>query len=67
MAVAPFDTSGYDSNDWTGLQWDSGSARQTVDGVPGTVQAVTYDFVDGGEGLDFPGLPADVAGCMDGT
>ena len=67
VAAAPFDTSGYDSHDWTGFQYQAGSQPQRVKDIPGTVQAVTYDFVDGGQGLDFPGLPADVAGCMDGT
>jgi len=67
VAAAPLDTSGYSSDDWTGFQYDAGSAPQTVEGIPGRVQAVTYDFVNGGEGLDFPGLPDEVAGCMDGT
>ena len=67
VAAAPLDTSGYDGGDWTGFQSNPGSTPQAVDGLPGRVAATTYDFVDGGEGLQFPGLPADVAGCMDGT
>ena len=28
---------------------------------------IAYDFVSGGRGLTVPGLPAQSAGCLDGT
>ena len=67
VAAAPFGTSGFSSHDWVGFQGEPGSTPQTLDDIPGKVAALTYDFVDGGEGLDIPGLPSQVAGCMDGT
>ena len=66
-AVAPYRTQGFKSPDWKGFQYDDGSTPHAVSGVPGKVAAVTYDFVKGGGGLDFPGLPDQVAGCLDGT
>jgi hypothetical protein len=67
VAAAPYGTSGFSSHDWVGFQAEPGSIPQTLDDIPGKVAALTYDFVDGGEGLDIPGLPSQVAGCMDGT
>jgi len=66
-AAAPFDTTGFHAGDWTGFQHDTTADLTSVDGVPGKVRAVTYDFVDGGEGLTFPGLPDAVVGCLEGT
>jgi hypothetical protein len=67
-AVAPYDTEGFRSPDWRGFQYDStDSEPRTVPGLPGTWTGDEYDFVTGGEGLDLPGLPAAVVGCLDGA
>lgn len=67
-AVAPYDTKGFRSPDWRGFQYDSADSEpRTVSGLPGTWTGDEYDFVTGGEGLDIPGLPSAVAGCLDGT
>lgn len=67
-AVAPYDTSGFRSPDWVGFQYDSTdpAGRYHV-GLPGLWSGVAYDFVEGGEGLTIPGLPAQVVGCLDGA
>jgi hypothetical protein len=68
VAVAPYDTAGFVSPDWSGFQWDAGdTAPRGYPGLPGTWQGVRYDFVDGGAGLTIPGLPDAVEGCLDGT
>ena len=65
-AVAPFDTEGFRSPDWRGFQYDSTQSRpRAIPGLPGTWTGVEYDFVEGGAGLDLPGLPVEVAGCLD--
>jgi hypothetical protein len=68
VAVAPYDTAGFRSPDWTGFQFDAGD-RQPRDypGLPGTWSGVPYNFVDGGAGLRIPGLPDEVVGCLSGT
>jgi hypothetical protein len=67
-AVAPYDTTGFKSPDWTGFQYDSASpSPRPVPGLPGAWVGNPYDFVTGGDGLDFPGLPAELAGCLSGT
>jgi hypothetical protein len=67
-AVAPFDTHGFTSPDWRGLEYESSDATpKSYPGIPGTWSGVTYDFVNGGNGINLPGLPADLAGCLDGT
>jgi hypothetical protein len=66
-AVAPYDTEGFASPDWIGFQWENGSQAQRYPELPGTWAGVPYDFVDGGEGLTFPGLPDEVRGCLAGT
>jgi hypothetical protein len=67
-AVAPFDTEGFRSPDWRGFQYDSTDDEpRVVSGLPGRWTGVEYDFVEGGAGLEIPGLPAEVAGCLDGT
>jgi hypothetical protein len=67
-AVAPYDTKGYESPDWHGFQYDSGdTSARTYAGLPGTWSGVEYDFVKGGAGLDLPGLPNEVIGCLRGT
>jgi hypothetical protein len=65
-AVAPYDTRGFRSPDWRGFQYDSGDTEpRVVPGLPGTWSGVEYDFVNGGEGLDLPGLPASLVGCLE--
>ena len=65
-AVAPYDTDGFRSPDWSGFQWDGGvSEPRAYPGLPGAWEGTRYDFVRGGAGLDIPGLPAEVRGCLD--
>ena len=67
-AVAPYDTRGFRSPDWRGFQYDSADTEpRAVPGLPGAWTGVEYDFVRGGGGLDIPGLPSEVAGCLDAT
>jgi hypothetical protein len=67
-AVAPYDSSGYRSPDWVGFQHDSADPeRRTYEGLPGTWAGVPYDFVEGGAGIEIPGLPEDVVGCLSAT
>jgi hypothetical protein len=63
-AVAPYDTEGFRSPDWSGFQWED-TEPSPYPGLPGAWQGIRYDFVRGGAGLDFPGLPAEVRGCLD--
>jgi hypothetical protein len=65
-AVAPWDTTGFRSPNWVGFQW-SQTVAKSYPGLPGTWRGTPYDFVKGGEGLKLPGLPSQVAGCMNGT
>jgi hypothetical protein len=68
VAVAPYDTSGFESPDWVGFQYDSAhTARTAYAGLPGTWSGIAYDFVRGGAGLKIPGLPDEVKGCLAGT
>ena len=64
-AVAPYDTEGFRSPDWSGFQWDPGSEPRGYPGLPGAWIGTRYDFVRGGVGLDIPGLPDEVKGCLD--
>ena len=67
-AVAPYDTEGFTSPDWTGFQYDAAQlARRAYPGLPGRWFGEPYDFAKGGGGLTNPGLPAEVLGCMRGT
>jgi len=67
-AVAPYDTRGWRSPDWRGFQYDEGQTKnRAVVGLPGTWSGVEYNFVKGGAGLNFPGLPDRVVGCLSGT
>jgi hypothetical protein len=67
-AVAPYDTKGFHSPDWSGFQFDSAdTARKAYPGLPGAWTGVRYDFVKGGAGLTIPGLPDEVRGCLTGT
>ena len=65
-AVAPYDTEGFRSPDWSGFQWDAAHPEPApYPGLPGEWSGTRYDFVEGGAGLDIPGLPAEVRGCLD--
>jgi hypothetical protein len=67
-AVAPYDTEGFASPDWSGFQWNSADTTpRAYPGLPGRWQGTRYDFVKGGAGLTIPGLPDAVRGCLDGT
>jgi hypothetical protein len=68
VAVAPYDTNGYRSPDWVGFQLDTGDPEARVyPDLPGTWVGVPYDFVRGGAGLQIPGLPDEVVGCLSAT
>jgi hypothetical protein len=65
-AVAPYDTKGFSSPDWSGFQWNEADPEpRPYAGLPGAWAGTRYDFVKGGAGLDIPGLPSDVRGCLD--
>jgi hypothetical protein len=67
-AVAPYDSRGFTSPDWVGFQYDAGDRQSyTYAGLPGRWSGIAYDFVDGGQGLTFPGLPSELSGCLGGT
>jgi hypothetical protein len=67
-AVAPYDTEGYRSPDWSGFQWnEADQTPRPYAGLPGEWSGIRYDFVKGGAGLHLPGLPAEVTGCLDRT
>jgi hypothetical protein len=67
-AVAPYDSEGFSSPDWSGFQFDSAKRlRKPYPGLPGAWSGIRYDFVRGGAGLTIPGLPDEVTGCLDGT
>lgn len=67
-AVAPYRTRGFRSPDWIGFQFDSAdTVPKTYPGLPGQWHGIPYDFVRGGGGLTIPGLPEQVAGCLNGT
>lgn len=77
-AVAPYDSQGFRSGDWVGFQYETaGHAAQPrrYPGLPGKWVGIPYDFVTGessdeelpGEAMTIPGLPAEVAGCLEGT
>jgi hypothetical protein len=67
-AVAPYDTKGFSSPDWSGFQWNSADTTpRAYPGLPGEWPGTRYDFVRGGAGLTIPGLPDAVRGCLDGT
>ena len=68
VAVAPYDTGGFASPDWVGFQFRSEDREQLAyPGLPGMWEGTAYDYVDGGSGLWMPGLPSQMAGCLDGT
>ncbi|HET9248601.1 MAG TPA: hypothetical protein VFP13_01505, partial [Actinomycetota bacterium] len=66
VAVAPYDTDGFRSPNWSGFQWNEAvPERKAYPGLPGRWRGIRYDFVRGGAGLDIPGLPDEVRGCLD--
>ncbi len=68
VAVAAYDTNGFRSPDWVGFQFDSADPEpRFYEGLPGSWAGIPYDFVGGGAGLEIPGLPDEVAGCLDAT
>jgi hypothetical protein len=68
VAVAPYDTAGFRSPDWVGFQWNAAdTVAKGYAGLPGTWRGIPYDFVRGGAGLEIPGLPNEVRGCLEGT
>lgn len=67
-AVAPYDTHGFRSPDWSGFMWNGGDpTRRPYPGLPGRWAGIRYDFVLGGAGLTVPGLPREVRGCLHST
>lgn len=67
-AVAPYASIGFHSPDWIGFQFDTADPEpKAYLSLPGEWSGIPYDFVNGGEGLGIPGLPAAVVGCLDGT
>jgi hypothetical protein len=67
-AVAAYDTKGYRSPDWSGFQWNEADPEpRPYAGLPGAWAGIRYDFVKGGAGLDIPGLPTAVTGCLEAT
>jgi hypothetical protein len=65
-AVAPYDTRGFRSPDWSGFQWNQSDPEpRAYPGLPGRWAGIRYDFVRGGAGLDLRGLPPQVSGCLD--
>lgn len=67
-AVAPYDTRGFRSPDWSGFEWtEADPVLRAYPGLPGEWSGIRYDFVRGGAGLMVRGLPGAVAGCMDGS
>jgi hypothetical protein len=64
-AVAPYDTTGYESPDWSGFIGEG--PPRAIAGLPGTWSGIQYDFVTGEGDSGFPGLPASQSECMSGT
>ena len=68
VAVAPWRSEGFRSPDWVGFQYDTADpTRRRYPGLPGRWEGIPYDFVVGSGGLDNPGLPPDITGCLAGT
>ncbi len=73
-AVAPYRSRGFASPDWVGFQYEGEDAvRVRYPGLPGKWAGRPYDFVTGrdletGDRIfNFPGLPPELAGCLEGT
>jgi len=65
VAVAPYDSTGFASPDWTGFVGDG--QPQTYLGLPGQWSGTPYDFVSGAGYSGEPGLPDEVIGCLSDT
>lgn len=61
-AVAPYDTVGYNSPDWSGFVGEG--APRAIDGLPGLWSGIQYDFVTGEGDSGNPGLDESLAECM---
>ena len=64
-AVAPYDTTGYESPDWSGFVGDG--IPRPIEGLPGLWGGIQYDFVTGEGDSGFPGLDESLAECLTGT
>ena len=64
-AVAPWDSTGYVSPDWTGFFGEG--PPQTYIGLPGQWSGIAYNFVTGEGDSGNPGLPAQVVDCLSAT
>ena len=64
-AVATWDSSGYESPDWTGFIGEGDP--QTYIGLPGQWSGIPFDFVTGEGDGGQPGLPPEVVDCLAGT
>ena len=56
-AVAPYGSSGFASPDWIGFQLSADPTGEALRPLPGAWAGIPYDFVEGGAGLEIPGLP----------
>jgi hypothetical protein len=64
-AVASWDSSGYESPDWTGFIGEG--EPQTYIGLPGEWSGIPFDFVTGDGDGGQPGLPVEVVDCLAAT
>ncbi|MEO6349269.1 MAG: hypothetical protein ABIP53_01325 [Candidatus Limnocylindrales bacterium] len=64
-AVAPWESAGYESPDWTGFVGEG--EPQNYLGLPGQWSGIPYDFVTGENDSGNPGLPDEVLDCLSGT
>jgi len=65
VAVAPYDSAGFQSPDWTGFVGEG--QPTTYLGLPGQWTGSPYDFVTGAGYSGEPGLPDQVVGCLSAT
>jgi hypothetical protein len=56
VAIAPFETTGYEMADWRGFDGEGGSSK--FPGLPGRWTGTPTDYADAG------GLPPEVVGCL---
>ncbi|MEX2547841.1 MAG: hypothetical protein WD830_08650 [Chloroflexota bacterium] len=64
-AVAPWESFGYESPDWTGFIGEG--EPQTYIGLPGQWSGIPFDFVTGDGDGGQPGLPPEVVDCLAAT